>query len=346
MNKFDTRQSEFRGILQQLIPYLSNQQLSVILQSIDSDLTAPLRVEASNPSDLVVHIGPSVVSNPESSRNRSISFINGTIPSLISGTVTFPSANGGNIVASPGSTTVLTLPSNNYAKALLSLDQGGSIHVTVGTPDPSLGSTIVPPPPQSTTPFAYLILFNNAGTVQSIGQNDIFQIEGSGGASGSIGFAQQVSIGSGSTSIVVTFPSPLVTTSYSVIASIANLTDSNPEFIPIVITNKTVSGFTASWNTPTDSSNYLLDYIVPGVEEQLGEAALSSGSVSATVTLPVPLSTTSYVVAAVMVNYTDSNPQFQPVTITGKTASSFNVKWNAPLDSSNYRLAFQVALYQ
>lgn len=60
---------------------------------------------------------------------------------------------------------------------------------------------------------------------------------------------------------VVTFSSTLGTTNYAVIAIMNNLVDANPQFQPITITAKSATGFTATWNAPTDSANYILEYI-------------------------------------------------------------------------------------
>lgn len=346
----DVRQSEFRGILQQLFPYVADQTLDILLQSINSDLTPPLKVDASNPVSLVVNVGPTVVYNPESNRQRSISFVNNIIPSLISGTVTFPAASGGTISTSTGQTYILTLPSGDYAQALLALDTSNNIVVKMGAASATLGGAVVPSPVTNTLPFAYVTIHNNAGTIANISQNAIFQFTsgGGGGGGGGGGVAQEVPLTIGTTSQVVTFPTPQSGTNYVVLAQVANITDSHPEYIPVTITNRTPTGFTASWNAPLDTSNYLLDYIVPpGIsQEQVGEAVLSMGATTTTITIPIPLTSTTYVVVAELVNLTDITPQFQPVTITNKTNSTFTVTWNAPVDTANYRIAYQVASAQ
>ena len=76
---------------------------------------------------------------------------------------------------------------------------------------------------------------------------------------------QEVSISSGATSAVVTFPSTLQTGSSSprVSAWIFNSTDTNPQYFPVTITARSSTGFTASWNAPTATANYVLSYIVP-----------------------------------------------------------------------------------
>jgi hypothetical protein len=64
------------------------------------------------------------------------------------------------------------------------------------------------------------------------------------------------------TSQAVTFSSAMPSTSYSITACMSNVVDAYPEFQPIVVTSKTTTGFTASWNTNTDSANYQLEWFV------------------------------------------------------------------------------------
>jgi hypothetical protein len=73
-----------------------------------------------------------------------------------------------------------------------------------------------------------------------------------------------------------------------------------------------------------------------------GQAALSDQDTSKTVTFSSALNDTNYQVVAVMVNVTDSSPQFQPITITAKTTDDFTAKWNSPVDGNNYILSYIV----
>ena len=75
---------------------------------------------------------------------------------------------------------------------------------------------------------------------------------------------QEVTLASGITSQVVTFPTALQTgsTTPRVVAWMFDSTDTNPQFQPIVITARSNTSFTASWNDPTSSANYVLGYHV------------------------------------------------------------------------------------
>jgi hypothetical protein len=39
-----------------------------------------------------------------------------------------------------------------------------------------------------------------------------------------------------------------------------NLTDSNPQYIPVTVTVQATTGATFSWNAPLSSGNYLLSW--------------------------------------------------------------------------------------
>ena len=73
--------------------------------------------------------------------------------------------------------------------------------------------------------------------------------------------AGQTAISSGVTTTgTITFSTTLGTISYAVVATMANTTDANPDYIPVTITAQTATGFTASWNAPTPTANYVLNW--------------------------------------------------------------------------------------
>jgi hypothetical protein len=207
---------------------------------------------------------------------------------------------------------------------------------------------VVPPPSANTLPFGYVIVSSVAGNIQPISQADCFQFgAGSGGGGGGGGVAEEVSIASGQTSVTVTLATEQSSNNYVVLCQLSNIVDSSVQYQPITISNKTPSGFTATWNGPTESANYKLDYaIAPGLSQQAGEVVLTAGQTSVTITPPIALTDANYVVIAGMVNYTDPNPMLQPITTTAKSAGSFTVSWNGPLQDNNYRLAWQLSSYQ
>lgn len=74
------------------------------------------------------------------------------------------------------------------------------------------------------------------------------------------GRAGSQSVSNASSSQAITFSSTLGTTNYAISVVWRNTTDSTPQYQPIDITAKSATGFTASWNAPTDSANYVIEY--------------------------------------------------------------------------------------
>jgi hypothetical protein len=72
----------------------------------------------------------------------------------------------------------------------------------------------------------------------------------------------------------------------------------------------------------------------------VAEASIGSAQTSLSVVFGSPLTGSNYVVMATMVNTVDGSVDYQPITVTAKSASGFTAKWNAPTDSANYKLAY------
>lgn len=75
------------------------------------------------------------------------------------------------------------------------------------------------------------------------------------------------------------------------------------------------------------------------------EVTLASGIITKSVTFPATLQTGNSTprITAFMFDSTDTNPQFQPVTITARSSTGFTASWNAPTSSANYILGYFVA---
>lgn len=94
-----------------------------------------------------------------------------------------------------------------------------------------------------------------------------------------------------------------------------------------------------TWTSPTAAPT------LTSLGIRSGEVTLGSGvTTTGTVTYSSTLGSTSYSIVATMVNTTDSTPQFQPVTITTQTATTFVAQWNMPTASANYVLHWQAIL--
>lgn len=70
----------------------------------------------------------------------------------------------------------------------------------------------------------------------------------------------EAAVNSGVTSTVVTIPIPYATATYVAACELVNYIDTNPAYQPVLITAKTTSTFTVTWNSPTDSANYKIAY--------------------------------------------------------------------------------------
>jgi len=162
-----------------------------------------------------------------------------------------------------------------------------------------------------------------------------------GGGGGNAGWiAQEIPILAGSTSLAVSFPSTQPDTSYVVLAQLTNYVDANPQFQQVISIVKTPGGFTASWNAPTDSSNYNLSYIVPIKVFQMREVSVPSGASSYSENFLLPTFGPEYGIMAALQNTVDGSPQFQTTVVTAKSGTGFTANWNSPTDSANYKLVY------
>ena len=80
---------------------------------------------------------------------------------------------------------------------------------------------------------------------------------------GPISRGESQSIGSGLKTVTVTFTTALADAEYVVSAgALGNVTDSAPDTIVPIKTAQSKTAFTFSWNTPTDTANYTLDWVL------------------------------------------------------------------------------------
>jgi hypothetical protein len=125
---------------------------------------------------------------------------------------------------------------------------------------------------------------------------------------------------------------------YGIISALENYTDTNLEFQTSVITAKSGSAFTASYNAPALTGNYVNSYMINATSY----VSLVPGATSAVVSLPINYGTSGYGVVAVMQNLVDGFPMYQPLLVTGKTDTSFTISWNVPFDTANYTIFYYV----
>lgn len=153
---------------------------------------------------------------------------------------------------------------------------------------------------------------------------------------------KETAIGSGVDSITETLLLPQNGANYGLIAQLQNTVDVSPLYQTTLITAKTASNFTASWNFLTDSANYVLSYMIAPT---VCQKAISNGATSVTAPLPVNYGSTAYAVVAMMHNVSDPTPQFQPIVVTSKNNGDFVASWSDPADSANYILTYYAISY-
>lgn len=176
-NEFDIRQSETR-VLQDQLNATAVTGMDSTLASINKELTPVLRLRAASPNSRVINVQASTLANPNTGVNRSIAPITGLVPTFVSGTVTLPSADAGNIVTSTGGSTVMNCPSGQFVKVLIYLSSSGGVNTICGTPAGSSASAVVPVVPSLQLPVGYVVVQNVANVIQNIAPTNIYQFEG------------------------------------------------------------------------------------------------------------------------------------------------------------------------
>ena len=127
--------------------------------------------------DLTVHIGSASIQHPVTERH-----INSrTAPDFAGGvTITFPSVTGGAVVVNPtsaGGVPVLNVDPGNYIKVLFEIDEAGLISAKYGVQNGVINNATIPSFTNERYPIGYIELYNNAGTIQNIENDDIHQFE-------------------------------------------------------------------------------------------------------------------------------------------------------------------------
>ena len=157
-------------------------ELDNLVGSIENELTPSFVLRPNTPNDLQVTVGSATLTNPETGKKRT----NLISPDFSGGDITFPASSGGNIVVNPGTNKVLTLTNNNYIKALVEITDAAEINIELGTEGISEATATLPDPTSGNLAVGYIVLYNNAGTIDNLGFDSIYQFSaGSGASSGS-----------------------------------------------------------------------------------------------------------------------------------------------------------------
>jgi hypothetical protein len=178
---FDSRQTINRAVLDQLTQS-ADQQLDDLLTSINSELTAPLKMVETSTPNRTLNVEAISIQNSATSITRTIQPIGDTLPSFTAGTVALPATSGSNIVVTPGTNILLTISASRFIKALISLDSSGNLVVTLGAEAVSEAAAAIPTAPTGTLSIGYMVIeTDGGGNVQNVTNADIFQFVGGGG---------------------------------------------------------------------------------------------------------------------------------------------------------------------
>lgn len=112
----------------------------------------------------------------------------------------------------------------------------------------------------TTQTFAGVKTFNSSPILNSLTASQPLTLDGSKNIVNRITNANTASIGNGVQFKDIVFGTAFASTSYDINFSFTNVTDTDPIFLIGIITTKSTTGFTVTFNAPTDSSNYLLEY--------------------------------------------------------------------------------------
>ena len=182
----DPRQLSSRDTLTQIANNASGVPVDALLRSTDSELTPPLRMRQSATPDLVLNIDAISVTNPQTSRKRSIPPILGVIPTFSGATVTFDTTGAGNATPSAGAALALGMSASQYLKVSVSLDSTGAIVLSKGAPASSIASATQPALLPDVYSIGYLVVATDgSNNVQNITNANLYQYVGGSGGAGS-----------------------------------------------------------------------------------------------------------------------------------------------------------------
>lgn len=169
------------GVLSIIAP-LSNTKLSAVLANINNALIPPLQL-LNSMTPRVITIGSIVVANLDSGQKKIPYPINGTsIPSFVTGSITFPLIGGGTIVLTPG--TNISMPAigaSKFLKVGVSLNDSGNITLQFGTAGISIATATMPAQlSPAAIDIGYIVISTDiSNNVNLITNGSIYQYTGS-----------------------------------------------------------------------------------------------------------------------------------------------------------------------
>ena len=145
---------------------------------------------------------------------------------------------------------------------------------------------------------------------------------------------QAISINS--TLVDILFDIPKLDMNYSVDVNLTNTIDALPSIYDMVITKKSLTGFSVIFSAPVDSSNYILEWLTDNTLDKTGQTSIATDLTSVTINFTKRKKSLKYIISSILVNTVDSTPSIYSYMITNKTLDGFTILFSGPLDSSNY----------
>jgi len=127
---------------------------------------------------------------------------------------------------------------------------------------------------------------------------------------------------------------------YALTLNMFNEVDANPSFYSYIITDKSLTGFTAKFSDVMDSPNYYVSYDYNKSEDS-GIVNIPDGTNSITISIPnppQPIDGTAYTISLSLFNEVDANPSLYNYSVIERTTTSFTVQFSGDIDSVNYYL--------
>jgi len=130
------------------------------------------------------------------------------------------------------------------------------------------------------------------------------------------------------------------TLDYALTLNMFNEDDAIPSIYSYIITDKTLTSFTAKFSDAMDSANYSVAYDYDRTPGNFGRKLLSDGTNIVTVSVfpSEAIDSTAYTVSLSLFNDTDSNPSLYNYSVIERTPTSFTVQFSGDIDSPNYYL--------
>jgi len=149
-------------------------------------------------------------------------------------------------------------------------------------------------------------------------------------------------VGNGVTTENIVFTTAEPNTDYSIAATLRNSSGVGSIY-NLIVTNKTVNGFSLTFSGIIDSSDYWIDWYISDSTSNAGIEILSAGDQEKTITLNQPCpDSTNYVISAILKNDIDATASIYAWSIIDQTPTSFTIRFSGQMDSPNYELEWFV----